>query len=59
MIVHTHTHLQTHTHTRAKTLEPSDEDQKLLVVEDSEEVLKEKCPPQYTTLQEKDVSHIA
>lgn len=38
-----------------QTLEPSDEDQKLIEMSDSEEVLKETCPAEYSSLQEKDV----
>ena len=39
-----------------QTLDPSDEDQKLVEISDSEEVLKETCPAQYLNLQEEDVS---
>lgn len=38
-----------------ETLEPSEEDQLLIVTGDSEEVLKETCPPEFVDLQEKDV----
>ena len=40
----------------SQTLEPSDEDQKLVEMSDSEQVLKETCPAEYSSLQEKDVS---
>ena len=39
-----------------QTLDPSDEDQKLVEMSDSEEVLKETCPTEYLNLQEEDVS---
>ena len=41
-----------------QTLDPSDEDQLLVEMSDSEEVLKESCPVQYLNLEEKDVSTI-
>ena len=42
-------------HLLLQTLDPSDEDQKLVEMSDSEEVLKETCPAEYSTVEEKDV----
>ena len=39
-----------------QTLDPSDEDKKLIETSDSEDVLKEVCPDEYSSLVEKDVS---
>ena len=38
-----------------QTLAPSAEDGELVVREESEEVLREQCPPEHVTVQEKDV----
>ena len=38
-----------------QTLEPSEEDQLLVVKEETEEVLKENCPKEFLELQEKEV----
>ena len=42
----------------SQSLDPSDEDQKLVEMSDSEEVLKETCPAEYSTVEEKDVREV-
>ena len=53
MCAHVHVYMYFVCH--LQTLEPSDEDQKLVEMSDSEEVLKETCPAEYSSLEEKDV----
>lgn len=45
-------------HVWLQTLEPSEEDQLLVVKGDEEEILKETCPPEFVDLQEKDVRNL-
>ncbi len=42
----------------SQTLEPSEEDQLLIVKEECQEVLKEKCPLEFVDTEEKDVSEM-
>ena len=42
-----------------QSLPPSEEDQTLAIKGDCEEVLKERCPPELTDVQEKDVRTLA